>query len=89
MLFINIGWAAAFTLVYLFQCRPVSAGWKGSLGIENRTCMNLIAFNYIFAASTILLDVLITIMPWSMIWKLKMPLRQKIAVTGVFLLAGV
>ena len=89
MLFINIGWGIAFTLGFVFQCRPVSAGWKTSIGVDEQTCVNLIAYNYISAASTIVLDVLIIIMPWPMIWKLQMPLRRKIAVTGVFLLAGV
>ncbi len=89
MFCINIGWGVAFTLVYLFQCQPISAGWTTSLGVNHQTCINLVPFNYTFSATTIVLDVLIIIMPWPIIWNLHMPLRQKVGVTGIFLLAGV
>ncbi|KAL9047122.1 MAG: hypothetical protein Q9214_000226, partial [Letrouitia sp. 1 TL-2023] len=89
MLLINIGWGIAFELVYVFQCQPVSVGWETAFGISHQSCISRIAFSEIFAASTIGLDVLIIIMPWPLIWKLQMAIRQKVAVTGIFLLGGV
>lgn len=88
MFFVNAGWGIAFVLGYLFQCQPIAAGWSTSYGINHRKCIDLVAFNYAFAASTIFLDIMVIILPWPMIWKLHMPLRQKAAVTGIFLLAG-
>ena len=89
MLLINGGWGIAFTLVNLFHCRPVSVRWSTSDGVGHQNCINQAALNNTFAVSTIVLDLFIIIMPWPMIWNLKMPIRRKVAVTGIFLLAGV
>jgi hypothetical protein len=40
------------------------------------------------AVSNMLVDLMIIAMPWPLIWQLQMPVRQKIAVGGVFTLGA-
>lgn len=55
MLVINIGWGVSFTLVSLFQCQPIYAGWSTTLGPNGWTCLVVTPFNNAFAASTLFL----------------------------------
>ncbi|KAL5003172.1 hypothetical protein BDV10DRAFT_155816 [Aspergillus recurvatus] len=75
--------SALFVLFSIFQCRPIKAYWD----LEPRyphTCLNDGAI--VFSASTINIftDVLTTILPMPLIWKLKLPTRQRLAVMGIF-----
>lgn len=38
--------------------------------------------------TNMIMDIMILTIPWPMIWKLQMPLQQKVAVTGIFLLGS-
>jgi hypothetical protein len=83
---INFAWGIAFTLAYLFQCTPIDVAW--STGEEYAgTCIDP-SVNYYYAVSTIIIDVMILTLPWPMIMQLKMELKQKIAVIGIFMLGA-
>ena len=81
---INAAWGIAFTIVYLAQCIPLTFGPTKPV---NQHCVD-ISSNYGFAVSSIFLDVFVLCMPWVMVWRLQMSLRNKIAVLGIFMLGG-
>lgn len=84
----NAFWGVAYTFVYIFQCVPVEQVFTTSIGEPGRRCWSQAA-NQSFAISSIVLDVVILIMPMPSIWELQMPVRQKLVVTGIFLLGTV
>ncbi|KAL6239592.1 hypothetical protein BDW75DRAFT_236197 [Aspergillus navahoensis] len=75
--------SALFVLFSIFQCRPIKAYWDLNPRYPH-TCLNDGAI--VFSASTINIftDVLTTILPMPLIWKLKLPTRQRLAVMGIF-----
>ncbi|KAL5043936.1 hypothetical protein BDW71DRAFT_110439 [Aspergillus fruticulosus] len=75
--------SALFVLLSIFQCRPIKAYWDPEPQYPH-TCLNDGAI--VFSASTINIftDVLTTILPMPLIWKLKLPTRQRLAVMGIF-----
>jgi len=83
---LNLGWIVAFLFVFIFRCTPITKVWKQQQG-ERKHCIG-IESNYAYAVSSVVLDILVLSMPWPIVWKLHMPTRQKIAVTGIFMLGA-
>ncbi|KAL4807780.1 hypothetical protein BDV18DRAFT_107973 [Aspergillus unguis] len=75
--------SALFVLFSIFQCLPIHAYWDIEPQYPHH-CLNDGAI--VFSASTINIftDVITTILPMPLIWKLKMPTRQRIAVMCIF-----
>ncbi|RDW78748.1 uncharacterized protein DSM5745_05600 [Aspergillus mulundensis] len=75
--------SALFVLFSIFQCRPIKAYWDLEPQYPH-TCLDDGAI--VFSASTINIftDVVTTILPMPLIWKLKLPTRQRLAVMGIF-----
>ncbi len=44
--------------------------------------------NYAYAVSSVVLDISVLSMPWPMIWRMNLELKQKIAATGIFMLGA-
>jgi len=87
MCVVNVAWGIAFTFAYLFQCIPVNHFWTQPQG-ERTGCIN-IAVNYYYAVSTIIIDVLVLTIPWPVVWNLRMARKQKIAISGIFMLGAI
>lgn len=83
---VNVAWAVAFFSGYIFKCWPISNYWLTENNEGN--CLPS-SFNYAFAFSNVMLDTIILVMPLPIVWKLNMAWRQKIAVTGIFLLGSI
>jgi len=75
----------AFFFPVLFQCTPVTLSLQNPYSPEVH-CIDHIAVYYGSAGSDTILDLIILVIPWPFIWKLQMPVRHKLAVTGIFLL---
>ncbi|KAL4870530.1 hypothetical protein BDV12DRAFT_55516 [Aspergillus spectabilis] len=75
--------SALFILFSLFHCRPIHAYWDLEPQYPHH-CLNDGAI--VFSASTINIftDVLVTILPMPLIWKLQLPVRQRLAVIAIF-----
>jgi hypothetical protein len=67
----------------IFLCVPIEYFW----GIGTGSCMDRNAFWMSMAAGNIFTDVLIFAIPVTLIWRLSIPTRQKIAM-GVILAFG-
>ena len=74
-------YATASIIVTIFQCVPVIRFWNR--GIPG-TCINVRDFWYANAIYNILSDFVILASVPGVVWKLKLPWRQKIALTIVF-----
>ncbi|KAL4883316.1 hypothetical protein BJY04DRAFT_216616 [Aspergillus karnatakaensis] len=72
-----------FLFFSLFHCRPIHAYWDLEPQYPHH-CLNDGAI--VFSASTIniITDVVVTILPMPLIWKLKLPVRQRLAVISIF-----
>lgn len=71
----------------LFQCRPFLAAFNPHLLFTDH-CINLEAYFRGITASNLCIDAAILYMPLHMVWGLKLRTRQKVALSGIFLLGG-
>ncbi|KAK2740127.1 hypothetical protein FQN57_006242 [Myotisia sp. PD_48] len=76
-------YALGSTIATIFQCNPIAKTWNKALP---GTCINLTAFWYANAASNIITDLIILCLPMPVIKMLRLPVRQRIALTMVFAL---
>ncbi|OQE40177.1 hypothetical protein PENCOP_c006G06986 [Penicillium coprophilum] len=77
-----------FTLVSIFQCSPVRAYWQIS-PTGSYHCMNDGAIVFSASVINIFTDFLVTALPMPLIWSLKLPTRQRLAVISIFALGVV
>lgn len=79
----------AFFFANLLECVPISEAFKNAPGMGgNPKCINAIPMYLSQVYSDVVLDVLILAIPIPLVWKLQLPVKQKIAVLGIFLLGG-
>ena len=83
---INVGYAAAFNLTMLFQCRPLNYAWNGWDGEHEGVCLSLNGIGWSAAAINIVLDIAVIILPLPTITKLVLPWHKKLPVILLFLL---
>ena len=74
-------YGTASTIVTVFQCNPVHRAWDKS---QPGTCVNTTAFWYSNAIYNLSTDFIILVSVPGVIWSLHLPLRQRLALTGVF-----
>ena len=73
-------------LVVIFQCRPIQAAWD--MTIESPYCVNLPRGAIIVGAVNAATDILVLMMPIPMVLGLKMKIKWKVQLIGIFLLGG-
>ena len=69
--------------VAIFQCKPVSYSCDKKI---SGTCINQVQFDRWNGIANMLTDLLILSLTFPMVWRLKIAFRQKITLTGIFLL---
>ena len=77
-----IGACTSFTTATIFQCSPVSKAWNR--WTEGGTCVNIGVLWYTHAIYNIITDFTIVLMVPPVIFKLKLPTHQKLALTCIF-----
>ncbi|TVY45829.1 hypothetical protein LSUB1_G000099 [Lachnellula subtilissima] len=82
---IIMSWLIALELVAIFACHPIRGYWDKTIPSK---CINTTNFYYGIGIPNLITDVMLIIFPLPMVWKLHMPLSQKIAVSGIFALGG-
>lgn len=83
-----VAWGIAFTLVIVFQCNPVSTIWTQFEIDYMPYCINQQGAYMGLAVSDLILDLTIFALPVPVVIQLRLPLRQKFAVGGIFLLGS-
>lgn len=85
VLIICIAWLVSIFFTSIFQCSPVSKAWDPTHMAPGR-CIDELSFYIASAGTDLLTDVMILSLPVPMVFRLQMPLRRKLAVSGMFLL---
>jgi len=98
LLVFNLAHMVSVFLAVVFQCSPVHMYWNhhktdevvdGQIVNDNYSCIDQASFSLSTAAIAVLTDVAILLVPIAMMWKLRMPLRRKLAVIFVLSLGWV
>ncbi|PGH02239.1 hypothetical protein AJ79_07688 [Helicocarpus griseus UAMH5409] len=78
-------YATSGLLVIIFSCNPVEGSWDLNVASQPTTyCVNR-PVNYIAQASfNIFSDIVIILLPIRTIWKLQMPLNQRLSIIAIF-----
>ncbi len=76
-----MAWVVCVTFLFIFICVPVQKLWYPDLPGH---CINQVATWIANAASTILTDLVIILMPMPQLWKLQLQEREKIGLTLAF-----
>ncbi|KKA29028.1 hypothetical protein TD95_004044 [Thielaviopsis punctulata] len=77
---------AVLTLMNIFQCRPIRAGWGP--WEEGAKCIPLLTEFICAAPVNVITDLAILVLPLPVLTGMKLPLRQKIILVGTFLLGA-
>jgi hypothetical protein len=75
------------TLADILQCIPVECQWdKSNVGSCN--CFDILSYFRFVSLPNIITDLVILVLPWRMVWHLKLSRSQKLSLTGVFLIGS-
>ncbi|KAH7114160.1 hypothetical protein B0J13DRAFT_590616 [Dactylonectria estremocensis] len=72
-----------FFFAKLFQCKPISFFWNKN---QSGTCLNgdfVIIFTYVYGGFSLITDLMCTILPMVVVWKLNMKRKAKIALIPI------
>jgi hypothetical protein len=78
-------WGLSESLVAIFQCKPVDYQWNKKI---HGTCISQIAYYRWVRVPNIIHDVIMLVLPVPIIWKLKLAFRQRMALSGIFVLGS-
>lgn len=82
-LILSVGAYLGIFFSLLFACRPIAASWDPLLA-PTAQCANRAAIYIATALIGIITDVMLLVLPLPTIWRLQMPVKQKIGLTGMF-----
>jgi hypothetical protein len=82
-----VAWWVGCTIATLTNCIPLEWSWINSFA-DPRYCFDYNIFWMASGASEICLDVLILMLPVSVVVRMRLSLKQKLTVLGIFLLGG-
>ncbi|KAL8824094.1 MAG: hypothetical protein Q9191_005304 [Dirinaria sp. TL-2023a] len=68
----------------IFECKPVAAYWDHT--IPGAKCVDTVAFYRWNGVANLLIDFMILTLTMPMVWRLSLKLKQKVILTGLFLL---
>ena len=81
--FIVLGYWIATTILAFLGCIPFAYNWDKN--VPGR-CVNLVGFFRWNGICNLLIDFLILLLPLPMVWRLNVASRQKLELSGIFLL---
>ena len=85
MLALIIGWTLSFFFSNLFTCYPISPLVEA---FYHNNCVNGTSMWYASCISDFITDFMILAMPVPMVLKLQLPLQQRLAILGMFMLGA-
>lgn len=88
-MFFVVGTGVSGVLVLIFQCNPIAAAWDFSLvALPTTKCLNALLFYRIAAGFNFVSDVFIFFLPMPTLYKLQLPLKQRLSIMAIFALGG-
>lgn len=79
-----MGYAIAFLLVSVFQCKPISYAWHNWDHEHTGTCNDINAQGWTSAALNVILDLVVLSLPIPVIAKLQLNKRKKLLILSMF-----
>ncbi|KAI1166563.1 hypothetical protein F5B18DRAFT_648628 [Nemania serpens] len=79
-------WGISEVIVAIAQCRPVSFQWDKTIQGQ---CIDQLAYYRWVSVPNVIHDVVMLILPLPVVWILKVDLRQKLALSAVFLIGSI
>ena len=76
-----IGYNVSVMFAAVWECTPRKKSWDIT---ATGTCIDILGLAIAGGTFNVFTDLVILILPMPMVWNLRLPLRQKIAVTGIF-----
>ncbi|KAI1311483.1 hypothetical protein F5Y03DRAFT_308211 [Xylaria venustula] len=76
---------ASFAIAGIFQCNPIASAWNANI---HGTCFNQAALFYANGGFNIAQDSILYVLPTRILWKMNLPLKQRIALIVVFVVGG-
>jgi hypothetical protein len=80
--FIIAGYSIALALALIFACQPIQKAWD--ITITTGSCINRQGAYLATAVTNTASDIALIIIPIPAVWRLRMPLGQRLAVVGMF-----
>lgn len=85
----SIAWGISIFFANIFQCTPFMDAFDPDIVMSSsKKCINLQAMFYGTLATAFTLDLIILILPLHVIWRLRLPTRQKFELTVILSLGG-
>lgn len=78
-------WLIACQFAAIFECTPIYYFWTRNVPTAGH-CINLRAYFFGQAAPNIITDILLMALPLPQIWKLQLPQKSRIGLSGIFVL---
>ncbi|KAI1418915.1 hypothetical protein F5Y12DRAFT_789487 [Xylaria sp. FL1777] len=73
------------TIAGIFQCSPIATAWNADI---RGTCFNQPALFFANGGLNIAQDLILYVLPTRILWSMNLPLKQRIALIGVFVVGG-
>ena len=80
-----LAWGIATVVLAIFPCNPIHNFWDSYWPLN---CVDAVKFFLWTTVLNVLSDIMILSLPLHRVWHLQMSLRQKLAVSSMFLLGG-
>ena len=71
----------------IFQCHPRSAAFEPEMLFTDH-CIDIQAYYEGVTATNMGIDMVMLLLPVHMVWRLKLPTKQRIILSGIFILGG-
>ncbi|KAH9835478.1 FAD/NAD(P)-binding domain-containing protein [Teratosphaeria destructans] len=81
---LNLGYAFALMVVTIFQCTPINAAWLAWDKEHEGTCRDINAQSWASAATNIVLDIFVVVLPMPVLWQLNLNPRKRLLVMLMF-----
>lgn len=75
--------STALTLINLFSCTPVKAGWDRDPALHSR-CINASNFLYIYSSCNTATDILLMVLPIPILMRMQLRMKVKLGVIAMF-----
>jgi hypothetical protein len=81
-----IAYTIAFSMVLFVGCRPLSAYWDSVLPTYTQpyVCYDEGIVLPIFCIISVVTDIIVLALPYSIVWRMQMPFRQKVTLSVIF-----
>ena len=71
----------------IFQCHPLSAAFDPEM-LSTDHCIDFQTYYEGVTASNIAMDIIMLLLPVHMVWRLRLPIKQRIVLSSIFMLGG-